>query len=117
MPYIIAESDKPTVSVIVPFYGSNVSALVRCVNGLLDQDYPQHRMTIIVIDNNETPTLSPFLFGDRCKLLHEPVPGSYSARNRGIAESVDDLIAFTDSDCVPQRSWISAGVRALQTAA
>jgi glycosyltransferase involved in cell wall biosynthesis len=71
-------------------------------------------MAIIIIDNNETPGLSPFLFGGRCKLLHEPVPGSYSARNRGIAESVGDLIAFTDSDCVPQRSWISAGVRALQ---
>src|SRR3954447_7090142 len=38
------------------------------------------------------------------------------ARNRGISESFDDIIAFTDSDCIPQRSWISAGVKALKEA-
>lgn len=116
MPHDISVADDPTVSVIVPFYGTDVSALLRCVKGLLDQDYPKDRITIIVIDNNENTSLSPPMFGDRCKLLHEPLPGSYAARNRGINESSDDIIAFTDADCVPQPSWISAGVRALREA-
>jgi hypothetical protein len=29
---------------------------------------------------------------------------------------LDDIIAFTDSDCVPQHSWISAGVKAIKEA-
>jgi glycosyltransferase involved in cell wall biosynthesis len=109
--------DEPTVSVVVPFYGIDVSALIKCVGSLLDQDYSKDRITVIVIDNNETASLPASMFGGRCKLFHEPLPGSYAARNRGVSESFDDIIAFTDSDCVPQRYWISAGVKALKEAA
>jgi glycosyltransferase involved in cell wall biosynthesis len=107
---------EPTVSVVVPFYGADDSAIIKCVESLLDQDYAKDRITIIVIDNNETARLSPCMFGGRCKIIHEPLPGSYAARNRGISESSGDIIAFTDSDCVAQRSWISAGARALKQA-
>ena len=108
--------DEPTVSAVVPFYGTDVSALIKCVECLSGQDYSKDRTTIIVVDNNETASLAPSMFGGRCKLFHEPLPGSYAARNRGVSESSDDIVAFTDSDCVPQRSWISAGVRALEEA-
>jgi glycosyltransferase involved in cell wall biosynthesis len=107
---------EPTVSVVVPFYGADESALIKCVESLLDQDYARDRITITVVDNNQTARLSPGLFGGRCKIVHEPLPGAYAARNRGISESFGDIIAFTDSDCVAQRSWISAGVRALKQA-
>jgi len=116
MPHIVSLPDEPTVSVVVPFYGTDVSALIKCVESLLGQDYSRDRTTIIVIDNNEPASLPPSMFGRRCKLVHEPIPGSYAARNRGVSESLDDIIAFTDSDCVPQRSWISAGIRALEKA-
>jgi glycosyltransferase involved in cell wall biosynthesis len=115
MPHV-SLPDEPTVSVVVPFYGIDVSALIKCVGSLLDQDYSKDRITIIVIDNNETASLPASMFGGRCKLFHEPLPGSYAARNRGISESFDDIVAFTDSDCVPQRSWVSAGVKALKEA-
>src|SRR5690242_19233521 len=115
-PHKVSLSGEPSVSVVVPFYGSEVSTLVSCVESLSDQDYPEDRTTIIVIDNNETPSLRPSMFGGRCKLFHEPLPGPYAARNRGIRESCEDIIAFTDADCVPRHSWISAGVRALKEA-
>jgi glycosyltransferase involved in cell wall biosynthesis len=108
--------ELPSVSVVVPFYGADVSALTRCVKSLLNQDYSEDRVTITVVDNNETPRLAASAFGPRCSILHEPGPGSYAARNRGIRESLGEIIAFTDSDCVPQRSWITAGVRSLQAA-
>ncbi len=116
MPYAHSLPDEPTVSVVVPYYGIDFSALVKCVGSLLDQDYSQDRITIFVIDNNEIASLPASMSGGRCKLFHEPLPGSYAARNRGISESFDDIIAFTDSDCIPQRSWISAGVTALKEA-
>jgi glycosyltransferase involved in cell wall biosynthesis len=116
MSHVVSLPDEPTVSVVVPFYGTDVSALIKCVRSLLDQNYPKDRITIIVVDNNETASLPASMFGEHCKLFHEPLPGSYAARNRGINESLDDIIAFTDSDCVPQRSWIFAGVKALKEA-
>ncbi len=116
MPHAHSLPDEPTVSVVVPYYGIDFSALVKCVGSLLDQDYSQDRITIFVIDNNEIASLPASMSGGRCKLFHEPLPGSYATRNRGISESFDDIIAFTDSDCIPQRSWISAGVTALKEA-
>ena len=116
MPCVVSLPDEPTVSVVVPFYGFDVSALIKCVASLLDQDYSKDRITVIVVDNNEAASLPASMFGGRCKIVHEPLPGSYAARNRGISESLDDIIAFTDADCVPERYWISAGVRALQEA-
>src|SRR5258705_13595487 len=99
MPHAHSLPDEPTVSVVVPYYGIDFSALIRCVGSLLDQDYSQDRITILVIDNNEIASLPASMSGERCKLFHEPLPGSYAARNR--------------ADCIPQRSWISAGVTAL----
>jgi glycosyltransferase involved in cell wall biosynthesis len=108
--------DEPTVSVVVPFYGTDESTLIKCVESLLNQDYAKDRLAIIVVDNNQTERLSPYLFSGCCKIVHEPLPGAYAARNRGISESSGDIVAFTDSDCVAQRSWISAGVRTLKQA-
>jgi len=116
MPHALSLPDEPTVTVVVPYYGVDFSALIKCIWSLLDQDYSQDRITIFVIDNNEIASLPASMSGGRCKLFHEPLPGSYAARNRGISESFDDIIAFTDSDCIPQRSWISAGVTALKEA-
>ena len=110
------QTEMPSVSVVVPFYGFDVSALTRCVESLLNQDYPKNRVTIAIVDNNNPAKLPLSAFGPRCNIFHEPLPGSYAARNRGIRESFGDIIAFTDSDCVPHHSWISAGVRSLQTA-
>jgi glycosyltransferase involved in cell wall biosynthesis len=36
----------------------------------------------------------------------EHKPGSYAARNRGIAESKGAIIAFTDGNCLPNTDWL-----------
>lgn len=44
------------------------------------------------------------------KLLWQPVPGSYAARNLGIENSSGEIVALTDSDTKPNTDWIYAGV-------
>jgi glycosyltransferase involved in cell wall biosynthesis len=44
---------------------------------------------------------------DWVQLLHEPKPGSYAARNKGAAVAKGEILAFTDSDCVPHKKWLS----------
>jgi glycosyltransferase involved in cell wall biosynthesis len=110
------KTDLPSVSVVIPFYGLDIPALARCVESLLKQDYPKDRVTIVIVDNNDPARLSPGAFGPRCDIFYELLPGSYAARNRGIRESSSEIVAFTDSDCVPHTSWISAGVKSLQAA-
>lgn len=48
-------------------------------------------------------------------VIHEPQPGSYSARNSGISNARGEVFAFTDSDCVPARDWVRSGVMHLRS--
>ncbi|MDP2325121.1 MAG: glycosyltransferase family A protein [Gammaproteobacteria bacterium] len=99
-----------TVTVIVPFFGSRMSQLQRLLESLSTQDYPGP-VQLIVVDNNNEPLVMPDAVPGL--LLHEPDPGSYVARNAGLAAASGEIIAFTDSDCVCTPQWLSKGVTEL----
>lgn len=112
-----AEYAWPFVSVIVPFFGTNTELLDRCVDALLAQEYPFDKLDLIIVDNNARP-----LLGDRYRslaintsVIHEPKPGSYCARNKGISIACGEVFAFTDSDCAPSKDWVRSAVRLLQS--
>ncbi len=49
------------------------------------------------------------------KYFQELSPGSYAARNRGIAEAQGEVLVFLDADCVPAPGWLQAGIDCLQS--
>lgn len=105
--------ELPLVSVIIPVW-NNPSGLQACLEALSRQDYPQDHIETIVIDNGPVVTVKSIVARYRgAHLVHEPLPASDRARNSGIAASHGDVLAFTDSDCVPQANWVGAGVQAL----
>ena len=69
---------------------------------------------VIVVDNGSVhPPVDVVRAAPGARLLLEPSAGSYAARNAGLAASQGEIIAFTDADCIPSRSWLTAGVRVL----
>jgi glycosyltransferase involved in cell wall biosynthesis len=105
----------PFVSVIVPVY-NDVARLTSCLAALERQTYPRDRYEIVVVDNGSTDSLEPALAASRrARLVHEPRPGSYAARNAGLAVARGPMLAFTDSDCLPSASWIARGVEAFSS--
>jgi glycosyltransferase involved in cell wall biosynthesis len=86
-------------------------ALRRCLQALAAQTYPKDGYEVIVVDNGSDDDVAAVtkLF-DRASLLREPRPGSYAARNTGVAAASGELIAFTDADCLPEPNWIAAAV-------
>ena len=112
-----ASATRPTpayrASVIVPVY-NDAERLARCLGALEAQTYPRSAFEIIVVDNGSTDDLAQVVrrFPD-VRLLSEPIPGSYAARNRGLAAASGAVIAFTDSDCVPDPDWLMNGITAL----
>src|SRR5882672_1210037 len=107
-----APADMPFVSVIVPAY-EHKDELLRCLAALQNQQYAGAIEFIVV--NNGAPGDLADLAGEfpRVVLIDEPKPGSYAARNAGIARAKGSILAFTDADCRPDPTWIARGVRTL----
>lgn len=104
----------PTISVIIPVY-NDIEALQRCLRGVLAQDYRPELVEVIVVDNASTDPVPDIIGVDpRVRLLHEPRRGSYAARNTGVAAATGEVLAFTDSDCIPRPDWLRRGVAALR---
>jgi cellulose synthase/poly-beta-1,6-N-acetylglucosamine synthase-like glycosyltransferase len=104
----------PVVTVIVPVL-DGLDLLVRCVRALLDQDYPAELLEIVVADNGSAVDPAPHLPRDpRLTVVHEPTPGSYAARNAALLVAKGEVLAFTDADCLPDRSWVREAVAALR---
>jgi glycosyltransferase involved in cell wall biosynthesis len=74
------------------------------------QDYPG-LVEIILVDNGDNAGLDRL--PAEVHVVSEAKPGSYAARNAGIAASTGAVLAFTDADCRPVRTWLSSGVDAL----
>lgn len=111
------EAQDPFVSVIIPVY-DDFDRLLTCLEALERQTYLSSKYDVWVVDNGPEPTIGQALNQfDRVSCVHEPKPGSYAARNAGVAASGGDILAFTDSDCIPESDWIEAGVKALNAAA
>ncbi|WP_299414371.1 glycosyltransferase [Acaryochloris sp. IP29b_bin.148] len=107
----------PKVTVIIPVYNDS-QRLKLCLQALKKQTYSQSHYTVIVVDNNSTENLSDVTDEfPNVELAFEAQPGSYAARNKGIAISASDILAFTDSDCIPSIEWIEKGVQSLESEA
>jgi GT2 family glycosyltransferase len=108
----------PAVDVIVPTAG-RPSQVRTCLASLQRLDYPRFR--IVVVDNRpgdgETRAVVEALRqnDERIHYLAEPRPGSSVARNRGIAESSADILAFTDDDVCVDPRWLSWLVHGFQS--
>lgn len=107
----------PSLSVIVPVYNAG-PFLDRCLSALLSQSYGRDNYEVILVDNGSTDdSVAIARRYSQVKLLMESERGAYAARNRGIAASRGDVIAFTDPDCIPGQDWLEKLVAAMTTPA
>lgn len=109
-------SDRPFVSVIIPVFNDG-ERLQLCLAALAQQTYARSHFEVIVVDNGSDPidpikaAVEPY---DNVILTFESTPGSYAARNQGIAIATGEIIAFTDADCIPSPDWLEKGVQHMQ---
>ncbi len=71
---------------------------------------------IVVVDNGSTDSTAQVAAAAGVRVVHEQRPGSYAARNAGVAAATGALLAFTDADCLPAVDWLRAGTAALTQA-
>lgn len=102
---MIAGSDHPRISVVIPVY-NGAKTVTQTLECLLRQSLKPDE--IIVIDDGSTDSTREALckFDGKIVLLTQPNSGPASARNRGVKAARNTLIAFTDSDCLPDTDWL-----------
>jgi len=94
------------ITVVIPSYNSE-KTIYNCLNSLLNQSLKEG-IEIILADSSEDETLSIVKkHFPTVKLIHfnkKTDPGT--ARNAGILKAMGEIILFTDSDCIVEKSWI-----------
>tara|TARA_Y100000589_G_scaffold52367_1_gene43594 strand:+ start:8372 stop:9265 length:894 start_codon:yes stop_codon:yes gene_type:complete len=92
---------KNAISIIVPTF-NRANTIERCLNSVIEQDYPKYKMEIVVVDDgshDETPRiLRNYQHQHNIRVLQQPNNGVSAARNLGLKYSKYDWIAFLDSD-------------------
>lgn len=103
------------VSVIIPVF-NDLERLKICLSALEQQTYPKNLYEVIVVDNASDEDIKSI--GEKFNqavFTEEIKTGSYAARNKGISLAKGEILAFTDSDCIPASDWIEKGVTNLLT--
>lgn len=99
------------LTVIVPTFEDDLR-LQKCLNALSVQDFCHGHFEVIVVNNSDVE-LSINRPPMDLTIISERKPGSYAARNCGLLHARGEIVAFTDSDCIPDSQWLQRGVDAL----
>jgi cellulose synthase/poly-beta-1,6-N-acetylglucosamine synthase-like glycosyltransferase len=105
----------PRVSVVVCAYNAG-RTMDACLASLRTLNYPEYEV-IVVNDGSTDDTLA---ISERHKAVYDAHPdgpplriisqvnkGLSVARNVGSAAATGDIVAYTDSDCVPDPDWLA----------
>ncbi|MBE0505982.1 MAG: glycosyltransferase [Marinospirillum sp.] len=109
-------ANKKMVSVIIPTY-HDWDRLALCIEALKSQTYPAETFEVIIVNNDPDDAASELNLTENFQLISESSPGSYAARNAGLAIARGEIVAFTDSDCIPDKDWIINSVKHLEEGA
>jgi glycosyltransferase involved in cell wall biosynthesis len=100
--------EEPLVSVVIPTFNRNW-CLSEAVDSVFSQTYARYEL--IVVDDGSTDDTGKRLSQYKnITVITQPNRGVSAARNRGIASSKGDLIAFLDSDDLWQPEKLSLQV-------
>ena len=102
------------LSIIISTY-NNATSLVRTLESVAKQDYDKKAWECVVVNNNSTDDTAERVLAFvethpelNIRVVEEPQQGLSYARNRGIAESKGQVIAFIDDDETINEGFVSA---------
>jgi len=108
-------------SVIVPVYNNSIG-LRETLSGLVNQQFSEGKYQIIIVDNgsndNTLEVAKRFKEDNPQQVkyyVEDKTQSSYAARNLGVQKAAGEILAFIDSDCIPDPNWLQEGVSAVST--
>lgn len=108
---ILKKEERPTISVITPFYNGG-STIEETANGLLSQTYPFFEWIIVDDGSKDKESLKKLekiaKLDKRIKVYHKENGGPSIARDYGIGKASEDTkyIFFLDCDDIPDNTML-----------
>ena len=117
---ILKRDEKPTISVITPFYNGGAT-IEETANGLLSQTYPFFEWIIVDDGSKEKKSLKKLdeiaNLDKRIKVYHKENGGPAVARDYGIGKASKETkyIFFLDCDDIPEKTMLECLYWTLET--
>lgn len=116
--YHTSDSGLPIVSIIIPARNEEKN-LGRCLDSLMQLDYPKDRIEVIVVDDDSEDSTATIAAAYPITLLrNKPKTGSIAFKKQAIATGITaakgELVFTTDADCTVKPNWVKTMVAALQ---
>jgi glycosyltransferase involved in cell wall biosynthesis len=100
------------VSVVIPAYNEEAN-LGKCLEGVMAQTIKPDE--VIVVNNNSTDKTAKIARSFGVNVINEKNKGTIYARNTGFDLSKYDIIARTDADSIPEKTWIAEILKYFKT--
>ncbi len=96
------------ISVVIPAHNEE-KYIGETLKAVLRQDYPDFE--VLVVCNSCTDKTEKIARTFPIKVLNELKKGTLWARERGRKEAEGEIIANVDADCLPEKTWLSNGIK------
>ena len=115
-----SSQEKPEISIIVAARNEEAN-IGRCLQSLVQQNYPAGLFEIIIADDRSTDGTAaivrnyqrryPYIKLVTISQISSDLPPKKNALNEAMKESRFDILAFTDADCIAPPIWLSSIAR------
>lgn len=95
--------EYPPVSIVVAAYNAE-KTIEKCIESLLNTDYPDKE--VIIVDDGSTDNTKKIIEKYPVRLTTQPNKGASAARNNGLKNAKNEIVAYTDSDCEVSKDWL-----------
>ena len=105
------------LSVVIPHY-NDLDNLRHCLGALDAQALPPGVHEVIVVDNNSPVGIDAVkaVAGSSARVILSEEKGAGPTRNAGAEAARGEILAFTDSDCLPADGWLAQALASGQQA-
>ena len=106
--------EKPSVSVIIPFYNTEKVLFERCIKSVLSQTYDNYEC--LIIDDGSRQEYETYLddfsiHDSRIVVFHKDNSGLGSTRNYGVSKARGNFVFFLDADDYISPYTLEIGMR------
>lgn len=99
----VKNRELPKISILIPVF-NNEKGIAFCLDSILNIDYPEDKIEVIVVDDGSTDRTSEAVEDfTHVKLLKQEHKGKSYALNRGLKECKGEFILVLDSDTILER--------------